>query len=92
MEKPEWLKELDDGSLEITLAKPLDVDGTKVAALVMREPTVADQLAASEAKGSDAAREITMFANLCEMSPADIQGMSLRNYGRVQKAFMDFMN
>lgn len=90
MKKPEWLEEQDDGSLKITLAKGLNVDGTKVAAITMREPTVEDQLAASEAKGSDAVREITMFANLCQIAPADIRTLSMRDYKRVQHAFMDF--
>ncbi|MGQ3289047.1 phage tail assembly protein [Sphingopyxis sp.] len=90
MDKPEWLEELPDGSAKITLGKPLDVDGTKFAALTMREPTAGDQLVAAEAKGSDALKEINLLANLCEVSPADIQKLTMRDYKRVQRAFMDF--
>lgn len=42
-ELPEYLKFNDDGSADITLSRPADIGGTKVAVLRMREPTVGDQ-------------------------------------------------
>lgn len=89
MNKPEWLEEKDDGT-HIKLAKAIDIDGVAIATLVMREPTVDDQLSATKSKGDDAEREITLFANLCEVSPAEIRKLSLRDYKRVQRAFVDF--
>jgi hypothetical protein len=82
--------EMGDGFADITLSRPLDVDGAPVSVLRMREPTVADQIAMEKSKGTDAEREISMIANLCEVSPADINKLTMRDYKRVQGAFLGF--
>lgn len=89
---PEWLKENADGSFDITLSRPADIAGVKSATLRMREPTVADQEVASEMNGSDAAREITVFANLCDLAPDDIRKLPLREYKRLQTAYLAFID
>ena len=88
---PKYISEVAEG-YKISLAKPLDIDGAKVSEIVMREPTVQDHLAAEmQAKGMGSAmQEITMFANLCNVSPEQIKTITLRNYGRVQEAFKLF--
>lgn len=88
---PDWLKTNDDGSADVTLSRPLDIDGAKVRVLRMREPTVADQLAADEHKGTEAAREIAMLSNLCMVTPEDIKALPLRDYKRMQAAFLGFL-
>lgn len=81
------------GQVDIHLSKPIDIDGAKVSVLTMREPTVGDQVAASEQGGSDSAMvEVNLIANLCTVSPADIMGMSLRDYKKVKEAFMGFID
>lgn len=87
---PEWLKELD-GKTEITLTRPVDIMGTKVSVLCMREPTVADNEATSSMEGSDATREIHEFANLCDMSPDEFRKLSLKDYQRVRAAYLAFI-
>ncbi|TCB36842.1 phage tail assembly protein [Acinetobacter sp. ANC 4910] len=88
---PEYISEVAEG-YKITLLKPLDIDGAKVSEIVMREPTVQDLLAAEmQAKSLGAAKqEIVMFANLCDVTPEQIQATTLRNYGRLQAAFKLF--
>jgi len=88
---PKYISEVAEG-YKIELAKPLDIDGAQVSEIVMREPTVQDHLAAEmQAKGlGSAMQEITMFANLCNVSPEQVKTMTLRNYGRVQEAFKLF--
>lgn len=81
---------MTDAVKKISLSKPLDIDGAKVSELTMREPTVGDQLAASEAGGSAAVQEINLIANLCQVSPGDIKKLPLRDYKKVQDAFMGF--
>ena len=78
-----------DGFADITLAKPSKINGETVSALRMREPTVADQKAAMTG-ANDADREISLFANLCECAPSDIEAMTMRNYGRLQAAYRLF--
>ncbi len=92
MKKPEWLKQNDDGSADVTLSRPADIGGTKSSTVRMREPTVADQEVASEMSGSDAAREITTFANLCGLAPDDIRKLPLRDYKRLQTAYLGFID
>lgn len=77
-ERPDYISETPDGGVAITL-----LNGRQIA---MREPTVEDQLAV--AKGSDAEREISLVANLCDLSPSEVKSLSLRNYRRVQAALI----
>lgn len=89
-ELPDYLK-IGEGHIDITLTRPMTIDGGSVRALRMREPLVNDQLAMDAAKGSDADKEITLFSNLCEVSPDDIKKLTLRDYKRVQAAFGNFL-
>lgn len=91
-EKPEWMKNNDDGSVDITLSRPADVAGVKTAVVRMREPLVADQEVAGERSGSDAAREIATFADLCGLAPEDIRKMPIRDYKRMQTAYLSFID
>lgn len=91
-ELPEYLKINDDYSADITLSRPADIGGVKVTVLRMREPTVGDQEIAFQITGSDAIKEITMFANLCGVAPDDVRKFPLRDYGRLQKAYSVFTN
>lgn len=75
---------------DISLSTPLDINGAEVKALRMREPTVSDQLAADMIKGGDSAKEVQLFANLCEINPDDIKKLTLKDYRRVQDAFLFF--
>lgn len=75
---------------DIKLGRPLEIAGVAVSTLRMREPTVGDQMVASEIKGSAAQQEIVMIANLCEISPDDIKRLPLRDYRKLQEAFLGF--
>lgn len=81
-----------DGHADITLVRGLNVAGAKVFVVRMREPTVADQLASDEFKGTDAAKEIFMMANLCEQAPDDLKALTLKDYKRMQTAFLGFIS
>lgn len=78
------------GVVDVELSRAIDVDGKQVQVLHMREPIVADQLALEQMKGSDANKEVTLFANLCQISPDDLRQMSLRDYRKLQQAFAGF--
>lgn len=89
---PEWLTYDDEGHADITLSRPLDIDGTKVPTIRMREPTVADQRASDKKNGGNAEKEIAMFANLCELTPGDLDRLPLRDYVRLSDAFKGFID
>jgi hypothetical protein len=76
--------------VDIKLFKPININGTEISTLRMREPYVSDQLAAEEIKGTSGAQEVHLFANLCEVSPDDIRNLSLKDYRQFQQTFLDF--
>lgn len=89
--KNDWLV-YGEGHADITLSRAMHVDGVPVSKLRMREPNVTDQMASSEAKGTDASREILMFGNLCEVTVEDVMAMPLRDYTRLRSAFLGFID
>lgn len=78
---PEYISENQDGSLSITMR-----NGSIIA---MREPTVADQLAA---KGEGHQSEINLVGNLCGLAPDEIRAMTSRNYLRLQTGLKHFFD
>jgi hypothetical protein len=87
-----YLAPQPDGSVIVTLSRPQMIAGAKVPTLTMREPTVGDQVAAMRSSKSSASREIAILANLCEITPDDLSQLTLRDYGRLQAAFSDFLS
>ena len=90
IETPEYIK-LGEGKAEITLSRPLEIEGAKVNVLTMREPTVDDQLAA-EKHGTGGEADKAYMANLCMVTPADIGRLPLRDFRRLQVAFGFFID
>ena len=87
---PDWLKE-GEGYTDITLSRPLDVAGSKVSVVRMREPLVRDQAVMSKMEGDNSEKEITLFANLCGLVPSDLDTMPVRDYSRMQTAYLAFI-
>lgn len=75
MDRPEYIAENPDGSVTITLT-----DGST---MTMREPLVEDQLAT---KGTNEDRELALVGNLTGKTPAEVRGLRIRDYRRVQAA------
>ena len=88
----DYLKQNDDGSVDVTLSRPLTIDGAQVSVVRLREPTVDDLLAGEEIKGSAANREVQIFANLAEISTGDIRRLPARDYNRMQRAYGLFID
>lgn len=80
----------EEGYIDVTLARAIDIDGAKVKVIRLREPTVGDIEASSLAKGTDSQKEIQTFASLCTISPDQIRSMSIKNFTRLQEAFVNF--
>jgi hypothetical protein len=83
---------IQTGFIDVTLNRPIDVDGTEMKVLRVREPTVADQLVADEYKGSDSAKELLTMANLCQVSTEDLKKLTLKDYKKLQEAFINFIS
>lgn len=91
-EKPGWMKVMEDGSVQVSLSKPMEVNGAKISYLVMREPTLDDQIVSNETRGSDAIKELTLFSNLCTVAASDMRKIAYRDYMRLQAAFGNFID
>jgi hypothetical protein len=77
---------------EIVLNSTVKSCGVEIRKLNMREPKVRDMLLAEKAGKTDAEREITMFAALCEVEPAVIEDLGMRDYARLQEAYKGFLS
>lgn len=87
---PEFLT-TREGATDIKLSRALETSAGKITTITMREPTVGDQLAAESAASNDGEKEITMFSNLCMLTPEDIKKLPLRDYMRLQAGFAVFL-
>ena len=76
----------------IKLTYPVSVDGAEVNSLTLRRPVVMDMIAADKAAGSEAEKEVQMFANLCEVPPGVIKALDLADYTRLQEGYRGFLS
>ncbi len=90
--KKDYFKDNGDGTMTITLSRGFELNGAVITEFTMREPTVGDQITASETKGSESTKDLQLFANLCEIAPADLRRLPLRDYTRVTAAFANFID
>lgn len=77
---------------EITLQHPVTVDGGEISLLHMRRPKVRDMLIADKHSGGSGAKEVAMFANLCEIDPSVIEDLDLLDYGKLQATYRGFLS
>ncbi|HHW4680307.1 MAG TPA: phage tail assembly protein [Xylella taiwanensis] len=85
----EYIQE-EQGYVLITLASPVNINGSTVNQVRMREPTAGDMKRSFSLSGSEAERELRIFSNLMEIAPEELEAFSLRNYKRLQEAFLIF--
>ena len=85
---PSWLVINDDGSATVTLSRPREFNTVKTDKVTLREPTVKDWRAAKLMHKDDKeALEVTLLASLAGCAPSDIDGVSMRDYGRLQEGY-----
>lgn len=84
---PSWLS-VEADSATITLTRPSDVNGVKVDRLTLRAPTLREVRASDAIGGDDAVlREVTLFASLADAGTADLDGLKLTDYARLQSGY-----
>lgn len=74
----------------IKLDHPITANGATVSELRMRRPKVRDMRRARKGNADDADQEVRLFADLCEVSPDDIDALDLADYDKLQEAFRGF--
>jgi hypothetical protein len=84
---PAWLSITTDRVL-VTLSCPSTISGVTVDQLALRSPTVRDVRSASrEAGGDDEQRELVLFAELAGAPIADLEGLKLVDFNRLQAGY-----
>lgn len=76
---------------QIELKYPVTVAGHEYKVLTMRAPKVRDQITAQKA-GAKADMELTLFSNLCEITPAVLEELELADYNKLHAAYNDFLS
>ncbi|MGY2170548.1 phage tail assembly protein [Pseudomonas gingeri] len=80
--------EVDAERVVVKLSKPTEANGVVVDRLVMRAPTVRDVRAAqATANGDDEVRELNLFSSLVEAGVKDLEGLTLKDYTRLQAGY-----
>ena len=75
----------------ITLIDPIKHDGETIKQLVMRPPRVRDMLSVDKISESEMEKEVTLFANLTEVSPDVMQDLHQADYMAVRDAYQGFL-
>lgn len=84
---PAWLT-LSADRVTVTLSTPAEMNGVKVDTISLRSPTVRDIRVAQKVGGDDdEQRELNLFASLAEVGAKDLEGMSLKDYNRLQTGY-----
>ena len=84
---PDWLIVGAD-SVVVKLSRHAEMNGVKQNQINLRVPTVGDlRAAAKQNKDDKEAQEITLFASLAGCAPADIERLTVKDYGRVQEGY-----
>ena len=75
----------------ITLSQPITIANNTYEKLSLRRPKVRDRLAVERLKKTDAEKEITMIANLAEVTVEVIEELDLADYGKIQEVLQSFL-
>lgn len=84
---PEWLVVTPEHAV-VTLTKPSIVNGVQVDTITMRSPTLKESRDSNEAHPKDEnAAEMMLFTSLCTAGKADLEGLSVKDYVRLQRGY-----
>ncbi len=75
---------------QIKLQFPVQIDAMIYDSLTIRRCKVRDRRAAMKQPGTDADREVWLFASLCEVPPEVIDELDEADYGKLQETFVSF--
>ena len=84
---PDWLQVTPEHAV-VTLTKPSIVNGMKVDTITMRSPTLKESRDSNESHPKDEnAAEMMLFTSLCSACRADLEGLSVKDYVRLQRGY-----
>lgn len=77
---------------KITLAHPIRVNGIEMQEVCLRRPKVRDRLIVDKMTVSDAEKEISLVANLAEISKEAVEELDLADYTQIQQKLQSFFS
>lgn len=77
---------------KITLAHPIRVNGVEMQEVRLRRPKVRDRLIVDKMTVSDAEKEISLVANLAEISKEAVEELDLADYTQIQQKLQSFFS
>lgn len=84
---PAWLQ-ITPSQAIVKLSTPVTLNSVSCDTITLRAPTIGDLRAAEKQhKDDQGAQELQMFATLAQCGVSDLDGLSLRDYHRVQDAY-----
>jgi len=84
---PAYLQ-IEADRVTVQLSRPAECNGIQVDKLSLRAPTVRDiRTAQGTADGDDEQRELNLFASLAEVGVKDLEGLTLKDYTRLQAGY-----
>lgn len=83
-------KTLHPNTAKIELDFPIEISGVEVKHLIMRRPKVRDIIAAQKVGGSDAEMGVALVANLCEITPSDVQELDSVDWDKCEAQVQAF--
>lgn len=84
---PAWLSVTAENAV-VSLSRPSEVNGVQIDTLTLRSPTVREVRAADRAAGGDdEQRELVLFAELAGAAIADLEGLKVVDYNRLQAGY-----
>lgn len=79
---------LEADRVTVRLSHPAECNGVQVDTISLRAPTVRDIRSAQQAtNGDDEQRELNLFASLAEVGVKDLEGLTLKDYNRLQTGY-----
>jgi CRISPR/Cas system CSM-associated protein Csm5 (group 7 of RAMP superfamily) len=75
----------------IKLIAPITIGNNTYETITIRRPKVRDRLVVERMKKTDAEKEISMIANLAEVSVDVIEEMDLADYAKIQEVLQNFL-
>ncbi len=76
---------------QINLFFPIKESGVELHSVTMRRPKVRDQMKADTGPGTQAQKEVNLFADLCGLAPDTLKELDMADYRKLQKAFDVFL-
>ncbi|MCG8294252.1 MULTISPECIES: phage tail assembly protein [Pseudomonas] len=79
---------LEADRVSVKLSRPSECNGVQVDTITLRAPTVRDIRGAQQTgSGDDEQRELNLFASLAEIGVKDLEGLTLKDYTRLQAGY-----